>query len=212
MIPLIILESSVYRSLFVTHQTKYMIELPSFPTFQCDFWVVYTQKGEYLILGFDFLNNFNPYIDWRQGLISFDTDHKYYYDPSKSCSDDLSSVTLCAALVADFRKPSFPSSVHIPSFNSQNALLSSRDEVFKEMQDFGEDNFVSSLHFFLGNVDLPPSCYHDSLEELWDEREEPEEIETLMKFFPSAYYHFLYVLSKVKAEKLHPHHACDHHI
>ncbi|MBW0542496.1 hypothetical protein O181_082211 [Austropuccinia psidii MF-1] len=61
-------------------------------------------------------------------------------------------------------------------------------------------------------MDLPPSSYHDSLEELWDEEEEPEEIETVMKVVPSVYHQYLDVFSKVKAEKLPPHHACDHHI
>ncbi|MBW0553232.1 hypothetical protein O181_092947 [Austropuccinia psidii MF-1] len=61
-------------------------------------------------------------------------------------------------------------------------------------------------------MDLPPSSYHDSLEELWDEEEEPEEVETMMKVVPSSYHQYLDVFSKVKAEKLPPHHACDHDI
>ncbi|MBW0512861.1 hypothetical protein O181_052576 [Austropuccinia psidii MF-1] len=61
-------------------------------------------------------------------------------------------------------------------------------------------------------MDLPPSSYHDSLEELWDEEEEPEEIEMVMKVFPSVYHQYLDVFSKVKVEKLPPHQACDHHI
>ncbi|MBW0490020.1 hypothetical protein O181_029735 [Austropuccinia psidii MF-1] len=61
-------------------------------------------------------------------------------------------------------------------------------------------------------MDLPASSYHDSLEELWDEEEEPEEIETMMKVFPSAYHQYLDAFSKVKAERLPPHHAFDHHI
>ncbi|MBW0485910.1 hypothetical protein O181_025625 [Austropuccinia psidii MF-1] len=211
-IPLIILDSSESPSLFVTHHTKYMVELPSFPSFEWDFLVIDTPKGEDLILGFDFLNHFNPYIDWRQGLITFNADHKDYHDPSKSFSNDFSSAKSCAALVGDSRTPSFPSSVHIPSLNSHQSLLSSRDEVFKEIQDVGEDNSVSSLHLFFGNMDLPPSSYHDSLEELWDEEEDPEEIETVMKVVPYVYHQYLDVFSKVKEEKLPPHHRCDHHI
>ncbi|MBW0464501.1 hypothetical protein O181_004216 [Austropuccinia psidii MF-1] len=88
----------------------------------------------------------------------------------------------------------------------------SKDQVFTEIEDVGEVNSVSSLNLFLGNVDLPPSSYHDSLEELWDEAEETEEIETVMKFFPSAYHHYLDVFSKVKAEKRSPHCPCDRHI
>ncbi|MBW0585021.1 hypothetical protein O181_124736 [Austropuccinia psidii MF-1] len=61
-------------------------------------------------------------------------------------------------------------------------------------------------------MDLPPSSYHDSLEELWDEKEEPEEVETVLKVVPSVYHQYLDVFSKVKAEKLPPHRACDHHI
>ncbi|MBW0584326.1 hypothetical protein O181_124041, partial [Austropuccinia psidii MF-1] len=61
-------------------------------------------------------------------------------------------------------------------------------------------------------MELPASSYNDSLEELWDEEEELEEIETVMRVVPSAYSHYLDVFSKEKEEKLPPHHACDHHI
>ncbi|MBW0555099.1 hypothetical protein O181_094814 [Austropuccinia psidii MF-1] len=61
-------------------------------------------------------------------------------------------------------------------------------------------------------MDLPPSSYHYSLEELCDEEEEPEEVKTMMKVVPSVYHQYLAVFSKVKAEKLPPHRACDHHI
>ncbi|MBW0510844.1 hypothetical protein O181_050559 [Austropuccinia psidii MF-1] len=134
-----------------------MVELPSFPSFEWDFLVIDTPKGEDLILGFDFLNHFYPSIDWKQGHITFNSDHKDYYDPSKSSINDFSSSKSCASLVSDSRTPSFPSSVHIPSLNSHQSLLSSRDGVFKEIQDFGEDNSVFSLHLFFGNMDLPPS-------------------------------------------------------
>ncbi|MBW0525083.1 hypothetical protein O181_064798 [Austropuccinia psidii MF-1] len=209
---LIILDCSEFLSLFVTHHTKYMVELPSFPSFECDFLVIDTTKGEEFKLGSDFLNYFNPSIDWKQGLITFNSDKKDYYNPSKSFSNDFSSSKSCAALVGDSRTPSFGYSVHIPSINSHQSLLSSRDEVFKEIQDSGEDNSVSSLHLFFGNMDLPPSSYHDSLEELWDEEEEPEEIETVMKVVPSTYHQYFDVFSKVKEEELPPHRACDHHI
>ncbi|MBW0560172.1 hypothetical protein O181_099887 [Austropuccinia psidii MF-1] len=59
---------------------------------------------------------------------------------------------------------------------------------------------------------IPPSTYHDAPEELWDEEEDPEEIEIVMKFIPSAYQYYLDVLSKLKAKGLPPHHSCYHHI
>ncbi|MBW0464858.1 hypothetical protein O181_004573 [Austropuccinia psidii MF-1] len=149
---------------------------------------MYTPKGEDLILGFDFLNHFNLYIDWRQGLITFNADHKNYYDPLRFSINDFSSAKSCAALVGDSRTPSFPSSVHNPSLNSHISLLSSRDEGFKEIKDFGEDNSVSSLYLSFWNMDLPPSSSHDSLEELWDEEEETQEVKTMMKVVPSVYH------------------------
>ncbi|MBW0462743.1 hypothetical protein O181_002458 [Austropuccinia psidii MF-1] len=211
-ISLIILDSSESPSLFVTHHNKYMVELPSFPSFEWEFLVIDTPKGEYLIFGFDFLNSFNPSIHWRKGLITLNDYQKDYSDPSNTFSNDFSSAKSCVALVDDSRTPSFPSSVHIPSLNSHPSLLSSRDEVFKEIQDVGEDHSVSSLHLFFGSMDLPSSSYHDSPEELWDEEEEPEEVKTVLKVFPSVYHQYLDVFSKVKEEMLPPHHACDHHI
>ncbi|MBW0586064.1 hypothetical protein O181_125779 [Austropuccinia psidii MF-1] len=143
-----------------------MVELPSFPNFELVFLFIDTPKGEDLILGFDSLNYFDQSIDWRQGLITLNSDHKDYYDISNSFSHDFYSAKYCAALVGYSRTQSFPSSVHIPSLNYHTSLLSSRDEVFKDIQDVGKDNSVSSLHLFFENIDLPPPSYHDFLEEL----------------------------------------------
>ncbi|MBW0568845.1 hypothetical protein O181_108560, partial [Austropuccinia psidii MF-1] len=59
------------------------------------------------------------------------------------------------------------------------SLLPLRDEVFKEIKDVGQDVAISSLHLFQGDMDLPPLSFHESLEEQWDEEEEPEEISML---------------------------------
>ncbi|MBW0475016.1 hypothetical protein O181_014731 [Austropuccinia psidii MF-1] len=112
--------------------------------------------------------------DLKQWLTTLNSDHRDYYDPSKSFRNGFSSSKSCAALVGDSRTPSFPSSVHIASLNSHQSLLSSREEVFKEIQDVGEYNPVSSLNLLFGNMDLPPSSSDDSLEELWDKEKEPE--------------------------------------
>ncbi|MBW0500169.1 hypothetical protein O181_039884 [Austropuccinia psidii MF-1] len=60
-------------------------------------------------------------------------------------------------------------------------------------------------------MDLPPLSFHASLEENWDEEEEPEEIEIVLKVIPPAYHQYLDVFSEVEAEKLHQHCACYHH-
>ncbi|MBW0579714.1 hypothetical protein O181_119429, partial [Austropuccinia psidii MF-1] len=53
-------------------------------------------------------------------------------------------------------------------------------------------------------MDLPPLSFHASLEEQWDEEEEPEEIENVLKVVSPSYHQYLDVFSKVKAEKLPP--------
>ncbi|MBW0465569.1 hypothetical protein O181_005284 [Austropuccinia psidii MF-1] len=92
------------------------------------------------------------------------------------------------------------------------SLLPSRDEVFKEIKDVGNDVAISSLHLFQGDMYLPLLSFHASLEEQWDNEEETEETETMLKVVPPAYHHYLDVFLMVKAEKLPPHHAYDHHI
>ncbi|MBW0503031.1 hypothetical protein O181_042746 [Austropuccinia psidii MF-1] len=119
-IPLIILDSSESPSLFVTHNTKYMVELLSFPSFELEYLLIDTSKGEDLIFCFDFLDHFNPSIGWMKVLITFNADQKDYYDPSRYFSDDLSSSKSCAALVGNSRTPSFSSSVCIPLLNSHH--------------------------------------------------------------------------------------------
>ncbi|MBW0584776.1 hypothetical protein O181_124491, partial [Austropuccinia psidii MF-1] len=61
-------------------------------------------------------------------------------------------------------------------------------------------------------MDLPLLSFHASLEEQWDEEEEPEETETVLKVVPPLYHQYWDLFSKVKEEKLPPHRACDHHI
>ncbi|MBW0500311.1 hypothetical protein O181_040026 [Austropuccinia psidii MF-1] len=117
-IPLIILDSPESPSIFVTQHTKYMVELPSFPSFELEFLVIHTPKGDDLILFFNFLNHFNLSIDLRKGLLTCNPDHKYYHDPSNSSSKDSFSANTCSALVYDSRTPLFPTSFHIPSLNS----------------------------------------------------------------------------------------------
>ncbi|MBW0481467.1 hypothetical protein O181_021182 [Austropuccinia psidii MF-1] len=145
-----------------------MIELSSFPSFEWDLLVIDTSKGEDLILGFYFLNHFNPSIYWRKWLITFHSDHKDYYDPSKSFVNHFSSSKSCAALVGDSRTPSFPSSVHIPSLNSHQSLPSSRDEEEPEEVEAVLKVVPSAYHQYLDVFSkvkaekLPPhcACYH----------------------------------------------------
>ncbi|MBW0579125.1 hypothetical protein O181_118840, partial [Austropuccinia psidii MF-1] len=206
-IPLFILDSNESPALFITHYTKWVVDLPSFPSFEWDFFIIDSPKGEDLILGYDFLYHFNPIIDWKNGLITYDSSGII-----PSTSNDFATAVNSVSLVGELKTPSLPSSVHIPSIIPSQSLLPLRDEVFKEIKDVGEDVAISSLHLFQGDMDLPPLSFHASLEEQWDEEEEPEEIETVLKVVPPAYHQYLDVFSKVKAEKLPPHRACDHHI
>ncbi|MBW0546783.1 hypothetical protein O181_086498 [Austropuccinia psidii MF-1] len=87
-----------------------------------------------------------------------------------------------------------------------------KSEILKELKDFGEDVAISSLNLFQGDMNLPLLSFHASLEEKWDEEEEPEEIKTVFKVVPPTYHPYLDLFPKVKSEKLPPHHSCDHYI
>ncbi|MBW0575286.1 hypothetical protein O181_115001 [Austropuccinia psidii MF-1] len=154
-IPLIIMDSSESPSLFVTHHTRYMVDLHSFPIFKWEFLVIYTPKGKDLTLGFEFLNNFNPSIGFMQGLITFNFDYKNSSDSLHPLSNEIATSSTCASFIGNSRAPSFPSSVHITALNYPLSLLLSRNEVLKQMKDVGEDNSISLLHLFHGKVDLP---------------------------------------------------------
>ncbi|MBW0565738.1 hypothetical protein O181_105453 [Austropuccinia psidii MF-1] len=91
-------------------------------------------------------------------------------------------------------------------------LLPSRDEVLKEIKDVEEDVSISSLHLFQGDMNLTPLPFNASLEEQWDEEGKQEEIETVLKVVPPTYHQYFNVFSKVKEEKLPPHHTCDNDI
>ncbi|MBW0588430.1 hypothetical protein O181_128145 [Austropuccinia psidii MF-1] len=143
-------------------------------------------KGEDLILGYDFLYHFNPIIDWKNRLITYDSSGII-----PSTSNDFATAVNSVAQVGELRTPSLPSSVHIPSIIPFQSLIPLRDEIFKEINDVGEDVAISSLHLFQGDMDLPPLSLHASLEDQWDEEEEPEEIETVLKVFPPVYHPYL---------------------
>ncbi|MBW0556782.1 hypothetical protein O181_096497 [Austropuccinia psidii MF-1] len=165
-----------------------VVDLPSFPSFEWDFFIIESPKGEDLILGYDLLYHFNPIIDWKNGLITYDSSHKDSSGIIPSTSIHFATSVHSVALVGELETPFLPSAVHIPSIIPCQSLLSPRDEVSKDIQDAGEDNSVSSLNLLFGNMDLPPLSFHASLDEQWDEEEDPEEINTVLKVVPPVYH------------------------
>ncbi|MBW0501385.1 hypothetical protein O181_041100 [Austropuccinia psidii MF-1] len=184
-IPLFILDSNESHALLITHYTKWVVDLPSFPSFEWDFFLIDSPKGEELILGYDLFHHLNPIIDWKNGLITHDFSHKDSSGIKSSASNALATAVSSVALAGELKAPSLPSSVHIPSIMPSQSLW---------------------------DTDLPPLSFHAPLEEKWDEEEEPEEIGSVLKVVPPAYHQYFDVLSKVKGEKIPPHRACDHHI
>ncbi|MBW0586596.1 hypothetical protein O181_126311, partial [Austropuccinia psidii MF-1] len=114
-------------------------------------------------------------------FITHYTNHKDSSGIESSTSNALATAVNSVYLVGELKTPSLPSSVHIPSIMPSQSLLKSNDVVFKEIKDVGEDVAISSINLFQEDMDLPPLSFHASLEEQWDEEEEPEEIETVLK-------------------------------
>ncbi|MBW0556428.1 hypothetical protein O181_096143 [Austropuccinia psidii MF-1] len=192
-IPLFTLESNEPPALFITHFTKWVVDLPSFPSFKWDFFIIDSPKGEDVILGYHFLYHSNPIIDLKNGLITYHSSHI-----KSSASNALATAVNSVALVDELKTPSLPSSVHTPSIFPSQSLLQLRNDVFEGIKDFA----ISSLHLFQRDMTLPPLSFHASLEEQWAEEEEPEGIETVLKVVPPAYHQYLDLFSKVKEERL----------
>ncbi|MBW0497413.1 hypothetical protein O181_037128 [Austropuccinia psidii MF-1] len=142
-IPLFILDSNESPSLFITHYTKWVVDFPSFPSFELDFFIIDSPKREDLIFGYDFLYHFNPVIDWKNGLITYYSSNKDSSGIKYSASNALATAVNSVALVGKLKTPSLPSSVHIHSIMPSQSLLKSGDEVFKEIKDVGEDFAIS---------------------------------------------------------------------
>ncbi|MBW0517106.1 hypothetical protein O181_056821 [Austropuccinia psidii MF-1] len=134
-IPLLILDSNESPPLFITHYNKWVFDFPSFLSFEWDFFIIDSPKGEDLILGYDFLYHFNPIIDWKNELITYDSSHKDSSGIKSSASNALTTAVNSVSLVGELKTPSFPSSVHIPSIMPSQSLLKSRDEFLKEIKD-----------------------------------------------------------------------------
>ncbi|MBW0468085.1 hypothetical protein O181_007800 [Austropuccinia psidii MF-1] len=191
---------------------QFSLYIADFRSFEWDFFIIDSPKGEDLILGYDFLYHFNQIIDCKHRLITYDSSQENTSGMTASASNDFATAVKSVALVGELKIPSLPPSVHIPSIIPSQSLLPSRDEVFKEIKDVGEDVAISLLHLFQGDMDLPPLSFNSSLEEQCNEEEEPEGIENVLKVLPPAYHQYLDVISKVKSGKLPPHSTFNHHI
>ncbi|MBW0463145.1 hypothetical protein O181_002860 [Austropuccinia psidii MF-1] len=129
-------------------------------------------KGEDLISGYDFLYHLNTIIHWKNGFITNDASYKDSSGINPFTINDFAISDSSVSLFGELNTTSLPSSLHIPFIMPSQSLLPSRDEVFKEIEDVGEDFSISSLHLFQGDMDLPPLSFHEYLEEQWDDAEE----------------------------------------
>ncbi|MBW0543635.1 hypothetical protein O181_083350 [Austropuccinia psidii MF-1] len=112
-IPLFILDSNKSTSLFITHYTKWIVDLPSFPSFLWESFIIDSPKGEDFILCYDCLYHFNPIINWINGLITYDSINKDSSGTIPSTSNYFSTPISIVALVSEIKIPSLPP-VHIP--------------------------------------------------------------------------------------------------
>ncbi|MBW0485294.1 hypothetical protein O181_025009 [Austropuccinia psidii MF-1] len=128
-IPLFILDSNEYTSLFINHYTKWVVDFPTFPSFEWDFFIIDSFKGEELILGYDFLYHFSPIIHYKNGFITYSCCHKDSSATISSTSNEFATSVNSVAVVCDLNTTSLPYYVQIPSIMSSQSILPSRDEV-----------------------------------------------------------------------------------
>ncbi|MBW0497813.1 hypothetical protein O181_037528 [Austropuccinia psidii MF-1] len=139
----------------MTHYNKGVVDLPSFPSFEWEFYITDSPKGEDLILVYDFPYNFNPIIDWKNGLITYDYSHKDSSCINSSTGNDLATAVNSVAPVGELKTPPLPSYVHIPSIMPSQSLLLSRDKRFWRRFSY---IFTSSLSSGYGPSSFIISC------------------------------------------------------
>ncbi|MBW0501480.1 hypothetical protein O181_041195 [Austropuccinia psidii MF-1] len=125
-IPPFILDSNESPSLFITHYTKWVVDLSSFQSFKLDFFIKDSPKGEDLISGCYFLYHFNPIIDCKNVFITYGSSHMYSSGISSSTSNDFATAINSVALVGELKTPSLSSSFHIPPIIPSHSSLQSR--------------------------------------------------------------------------------------
>ncbi|MBW0554893.1 hypothetical protein O181_094608 [Austropuccinia psidii MF-1] len=124
-IPLFILDLNESPALFITHYTKWVVDFPSFPSFEWELFIIDSPKGEDLILGYDFLYHFNPIIHWKNGLITYDYSHMDSSGIKSSASNALATSVNSVALVGELKTTSLPS-CHLSNYLSQEMRSSKR--------------------------------------------------------------------------------------
>ncbi|MBW0501716.1 hypothetical protein O181_041431 [Austropuccinia psidii MF-1] len=124
-IPIFLLDSNESPAFFIIHYTQWVVDLPSFPSFEWDFLIIHSPKGEHLILGYDFLYHFNHIIDWKNGLITYDSSHKDFSGIKSSASNALVTSFNSVALVGELKTPSLPS-CHLGHYFNQDMRSSKR--------------------------------------------------------------------------------------
>ncbi|MBW0543759.1 hypothetical protein O181_083474 [Austropuccinia psidii MF-1] len=113
--PLFIFDSNESNSFFINHYTKWAFDLPYFPNFEWYFFIIHSPKVEDRTLGYDSLYHFNPIIYWKNGLITYEFNHKYSSGINSSTSNDYATPVNSVSLVVELKTPSLPPSVLIPS-------------------------------------------------------------------------------------------------
>ena len=212
-IPLFIFSTSSAPSQWISHFNKWTVRLPFFPTFEWEFLIVDSPNSEDLILGDDFLFQWNPVIDWKEGLITprtnQDTEHHSPAELTKTVTSYNMSFTEAS--------PSQPSeqleleqTIH---FHPSSVI----ERTFKDNPEAEDSSEGYSFNLLINKLLIqpsePPQPSHgpDPWED-WDEDEEEEDIETILSVVPSVYHDFLEVFSKAKASKLPERRPCNHSI
>ena len=69
-LPLFAFDSAMEPWCFLTEKATWFFELPNFPKFEWSYFIIEADDLENAILGYDFLKDWNPIIDWQEGLIT----------------------------------------------------------------------------------------------------------------------------------------------
>ena len=198
-IPLFTYHSSLQPMQWLLKKALWTFHITSFPVFDWECLVIDATGKDDAILGYDFLNHWNPDINWTEGLITLRTTIPKILNPPIPSQDPVS----LRYLIALSSNGSLPEDLHPSGYPSIFSLY----VVFNTSTD---DSFI-----FDTEETMIRSITTGSLQEVFEGDffdDPPTDLQTILPTIPSEYHEFASLFSTILVDKLPPRSSCDHRI
>ena len=187
-ISLKLFDSSPSSSPVLTHFILWSFDLPGFPPLEWKLLVANLPSTYQVVLGHDFLFRWNPIVDWSNGTFR----PRQSPDPIESSS----AIPATPAVTS-----TVPSTISVtPAVTTAANLIHPSNHLLVPDELRYPSPSRSNVARLRSTASGP----------LFDDDEDPDEVENILSAVPKEYHDFIDVFSKVRAERLPPHRFYDH--